>query len=108
MYLELLLNGVFSNGSFKEEPLLNGSVIFLGLTFALTFIFLLQLITFAPMDCPSHRSLISIQRSKNKNLKTKIPRINNHFYLFSYIKREMRETKEKEERRERRDIKNKN
>jgi hypothetical protein len=76
-----------------KEPLLNCYAVFLGLTF----IFLLQSITFAPTDCPSHRSLILIQRSKNKNLKTEIPRITTTFHLFSYIKREMRERRKKEE-----------
>jgi hypothetical protein len=90
LYLEPLLNGAFSNDSFKEL-LLNNFVIFLGLTFA----FLLPLIIFAPTDCPSHCSLIPIQRSKNKNLKTKIPQITNHFSsIFIYKKR-----KEKRDRR---------
>jgi hypothetical protein len=84
---------MFSNGSFKES-LLNGSVIFLGLTFTLTFIFLLPPITFAPIDYPSHRSLIPIQRSKNENLKTEIPHITN--------------PREKRERREKKDRRNKN
>jgi hypothetical protein len=74
MCLKPLLNGAFSNSYFKK-PLLNGSAAFLGLTFALSFVFLLPLITFAPTDCPSHRSLILIQRSKNKNLKTEIKNI---------------------------------
>jgi hypothetical protein len=84
---------VFSNGSLKK-PLLNSSAIFWGLTFALTFDFLLPPITFTPKDCPSHYSLISIQRSKNKNLKTEISHITNHFHMFLYIKREMREKEE--------------
>jgi hypothetical protein len=93
-----LLNGVFSNGSFKE-PLLNGYAIFLGQTFT----FLLQPITFAPTNCPSYRSLILIQRFKNKNLKTKIPQIINHFLsVFIYKKRDERERqREKEERKKR-------
>jgi hypothetical protein len=79
--------------------LLNDSAIFLGLIF----VFLLQAITFAPTDCPSHHSLISIQRFKNKNLKTKISQITNLFSsIFFYIKREMRERqREKEERKKR-------
>jgi hypothetical protein len=71
--------------------LLNGSFIFLGLIFTLTFIFLLPPITFAPTDCPSHRSLIPIQRSKNKNLKIKISGITNPFSsVFIYKKRDER------------------
>jgi hypothetical protein len=104
MCLELLLNGAFSNGSFKK-PLLNGFTIFLGLTFA----FLLQLIIFTPTDCPSHSLLIPIQCSKNKNLKTNIVRITNLFSSVFYIKREMRETererRKKEERKETEEIK---
>jgi hypothetical protein len=71
----------------NQEPLLNDYATFLSLTFA----FLLQPITFALTDCPSHHSLIPIQHSKNENLKTEISRITNPFHLFSYIKREMRE-----------------
>jgi hypothetical protein len=80
----------------------------LGLIFALTFIFLLQPITFALTDCPSHRSLILIQHFKNKNLKTKISRIINSFsFIFIYKKRDERdrERKKKEERREIEEIK---
>jgi hypothetical protein len=85
-------------------------VFFLGLTFSLTFTFLLSPITFAPTDCSSHRSLISIQRSKNENLKTAIPWITNPFSsVFIYKKRDERETKrerkKKEERRETEEIK---
>jgi hypothetical protein len=76
--------------------LLNGYATFLGLTFTLTFIFLFPPITFALTDCPSHRSLISIQRFKNKNLKTIIPRITNTFSsIFIYKKRDERERREK-------------
>jgi hypothetical protein len=110
MCLEPLLNGVFSNDSFKE-PLLNDSAVFLDLTFALAFIFLLPPITFALTDCPSHRSLISIQRSKNVNLKTEILRITNLFSsIFIYKKkRDERDTeRKKKERREKRDRRNKN
>jgi hypothetical protein len=100
--LEPLLNDAFSNGSFKK-PLLNDYAAFLGLIFALTFTFLLSPIIFVLMNCPSHRSLISIQCFKNKNLKTEISRITNPFL---YIKREMRERqREKEERRETEKIK---
>jgi hypothetical protein len=87
-----LLNSAFSNDSFKK-PLLNDSAIFFGLTFT----FLLQPITFAPTDCPTHRSLIPIQRSKNKNLKTEISQIINRFsFIFIYKKRDEKE-REKEE-----------
>jgi hypothetical protein len=66
---------------------------------SLTFVFLLQLIIFAPTDCPSHRSLIPIQSSKNKNLKTETPRITNIFSsVFIYKKRDERERRKKEER----------
>jgi hypothetical protein len=88
--------------------LLNGSATFLGLIFALTFIFLLPPITFAPTDCSSHRSLISIQRSKNKKFKTKISQITNPFLsVFIYKKRDEREKEErkKDERREIEEIK---
>jgi hypothetical protein len=79
---------------------------FLDLIFTLTFIFLLPSLTFAPTDCPSHRSLIPIQRSKNKNLKTKISRITNLFSsVFIYKKRDERERREKEERKETQEIK---
>jgi hypothetical protein len=92
MCLETLLNGEFSNGS----------AIFLGLIFALTFDFLLQSITFSPADCPSHRSLIPIQRSKNKNLKIEISQIINHFSsIFIYKKRDEKEQREKEGRKKR-------
>jgi hypothetical protein len=81
----------------------------LGLIFALTFTFLLPPIIFSPTDCLSHRSLIPIQRSKNKNLKTKISRITNPFSsIFIYKKRDEREKKErrkKEEGRETEEIK---
>jgi hypothetical protein len=108
-----LLNTAFNNGylskivvkCYVEEPLLKGSAVFLGLTFALTFIFLLPPTTFASTDCSSYRSLISIQCFKNKNLKTEILRITNPFSSVSYIKREM---SEKRERREKRDGRNKN
>jgi hypothetical protein len=91
-----LLNVAFSNGSLKE-PLPNSSAIFLVLAFA----FLLPPITFAPTDCPSHRSLIPIQRFKNENLKIKISRITNPFSsFFIYKKRDERDGREKEERRE--------
>jgi hypothetical protein len=94
---EPLLNCTFSNDFFKE-PLLNGSAAFLNLTS----IFLLLSITFALMDCPSHRSLISIQRFKNKNLKTEIPRITNPFSsVFIYKKRDEREKEERKKREER-------
>jgi hypothetical protein len=96
--LEPLLNITFSNGSLKE-PLLNGSTIFFGSDICSDIYF------FAPTDFPSHRSLIPIQRSKNKNLKRKSHELPTHFHLFSYIKREMRE---KRERREKRDRRNKN
>jgi hypothetical protein len=76
--------------------------------FALTFIFLLQPITFALSDCPSHRSLIPIQRSKNEKLKTEIPRITNIFSsVFIYKKRDERD-REKEERKKREERRNKN
>jgi hypothetical protein len=53
------------------------------------------------MDCSSHRSLIPIQRSKNENLKTEIPRITNPFsFVFIYKKRDERETKERKKREE--------
>jgi hypothetical protein len=53
------------------------------------------------MDCSSHRSLIPIQRSKNENLKTEIPRIINPFsFVFIYKKRDERETKERKKREE--------
>jgi hypothetical protein len=55
------------------EPLLNGSITFLSMIFTLTFIFLQPPIAFAHMDCPSHCSLIPIQRFKNENLKIEIP-----------------------------------
>jgi hypothetical protein len=65
---------------------------------------LLPLITFAPTDCPSHHSLIPIQRSKNENLKTKIP-----WRERERRKRDERETererRKKEERRETKEIK---
>jgi hypothetical protein len=78
---------------------------FLGLTFALIFIFLLPPITFALTDCSSHRLLIPIQRFKNKNLKTEIPRITNPFSsVFIYKKRDEREKEE----RKKRDRRNKN
>jgi hypothetical protein len=87
-----------------KEPLLNDFATFLGIAFALTFIFLLPSITFALMDCPSHRSLIPIQCSKNKNLKTKIRRITNPFSsAFIYKKTDERETGR--ERRETKKIK---
>jgi hypothetical protein len=75
------------------------------LTFGLTFTFLLPPITFAPTDCPSHHSLILIQRFKNKNLKIEIPHIINPFSsMVIYKKRDKRETererRKKEERRE--------
>jgi hypothetical protein len=71
--------------------------------------FLLPPITFAPTDCPSHRSLISIQCSKNENLKTKISQITNPFSsVFIYKKRDEREERNKRERREKRDRRNKN
>jgi hypothetical protein len=58
-------------------------------------IYLISPITFAPTDCPSHRSFIPIQRSKNQNLKTEIPRITNPFLsIFIYKKRDERETEE--------------
>jgi hypothetical protein len=64
---------------------------------------------FALTDCPSHRSLIPIQCSKNKNLKTEISRITNPFLsVFIYKKRDERETERKnKERREKRDERNK-
>jgi hypothetical protein len=81
-----ILNGVFSNGSFKEL-LINGSATFLGMTFALTLTFFLQPLTFAHTDCPSHRLLIPIQRSKNENLKIEISRITKLFSsVFIYKK----------------------
>jgi hypothetical protein len=94
---------VFSNGSFKE-PLLNGYATFLGLTF----IFLLRPIIFAPTDCPSHRSLIPTQCSKNKKFKTLW--ITNPFLsVFIYKKKDERETererRKKEERRGTKEIK---
>jgi hypothetical protein len=95
-----LLNILFSNGTFKE-PLLNGYADFLGMIFTLTFTFLLPPITFAPTDCPSHRSLIPIQCCKNKNLKTEISRIINPFLsIFIYEKRDDRETEERKKREE--------
>jgi hypothetical protein len=78
--------------------LLNSFAIFFGLTFA----FLIQPITFAPTDCPSHRSLIPIQHFKNENFKLKFYGLPTLFHLFSYIKREMKERqREKEERKKR-------
>jgi hypothetical protein len=53
-------------------------------------------------DCPSHRSLIPIQRFKNKKLKLKSNGLPTTFHLFSYIKREMREKKEIRQKRDRR------
>jgi hypothetical protein len=92
MCLKPLLNVVFTNG-FLKEPLLNSFADFFDLTFAL----LLPPITFALTGCPSHCSLIPIQRSKNKNLKTKIPLITNPFHLFLYVKKrdEGEETKKR-------------
>jgi hypothetical protein len=73
---------------------------FLGWIFALTFIFLFPPIIFAPTDCPTHRSLILIQYSKNKNLKIKIPPITNSFSsVFIYKKRDEREERKKREKR---------
>jgi hypothetical protein len=70
--------------------LLNDSAGFLGLTFAST-------------DCPSHHSLIPIQRSKNKNLKTKISQITNPFsYVFIYKKRDKEEGRERDRERKKR------
>jgi hypothetical protein len=74
---------------------------------------LLQPIIFTPTDCSSHRSLIPIQRSKNKSLKTEILRITNSFSsIFIYKKIDERETererRKKEERREAEEIKNQN
>jgi hypothetical protein len=56
------------------------------------------------MDCPSHRSFIPNQRSKNQNSKTKIPQIINPFsFIFIYKKRYERET----EKRKKKKIRNK-
>jgi hypothetical protein len=56
------------------------------------------------MDCPSHRSFIPIQRSKNQNSKTEIARITNPFSsVFIYKNRDERET----EKRKKKEIRNK-
>jgi hypothetical protein len=55
-------------------------------------------ITFALTDCPSHRSFIPIQYSKNQNSKTEITRTTNPFSsVFIYKKRDEREKKKKKE-----------
>jgi hypothetical protein len=52
------------------------------------------------MNCPYHRSLIPIQRSKNKKFKTKISQIINPFsYVYIYKKRDRERKREKEERK---------
>jgi hypothetical protein len=74
-------------------------------------IYLISPITFALTDCPSHRSFIPIQRSKNKNSKTEAARITNPFsYVFIYKKRDERDIEAKEERnkKQRRERRNKN
>jgi hypothetical protein len=97
---------VSSNDSFKEL-LLNGYVIFLSLTFALTFFFA------STNNICSHglQYLFTVHSFQSNDPKTKIQKLKSHelptiFHLFSYIKREMRERqREKEERRETEEIK---
>jgi hypothetical protein len=80
-----------------KEPLLNGSATLLSLIFALTFTFLLPPITFATIDCSSHRSLISIQHYKKRDERE------------TEKKRDERETeREKRKKEERRERRNKN
>jgi hypothetical protein len=51
--------------------------------------------------CPSHRSFIPIQRSKNQNSKTEIPWIANPFSsIFIYKKRDGDKERKKKERRD--------
>jgi hypothetical protein len=67
--------------------------------YAKNLIYPISSITFAPIDCPSHRSFISIQRSKIKIKKQKTHESPIPFHLFSYIKREMRERQRREIRK---------
>jgi hypothetical protein len=93
--LEPLLNDVFSNDSLNELLLNDYAVFFVWHLF------------FAHTYCLSHRSLILIQRSKNKNLKTEISRITNPFSsVFLYKKRYERDReRKKKEKRDTKEIK---